>query len=265
MFCTDCGKKLHDHAKFCAYCGCPVKAAPSSAPAPVKPSRRQNEKKRVYKDFDAGKQVTPNIILGADGKYRWIYEMSLFKNPTIFLLVWKIFFFILLGIFAFMMILTLFEGNMDGVRLLEFLKFFGIAVFTMTALVGISCLIYAAIMGGKYIVLFEMDENGINHKQVPTQAKKAQGIAAAAVMIGMLAGSRAAVTGGMAASNTEMYTDFSKTRKVRFFPRRDLIKIRQLLFCNQVYAKKEDFSFVQSYILQRVPDKAKPKSLRQNK
>ena len=118
-------------------------------------------------------------------------------------------------------------------------------------------------MGGKYIVLFEMDENGINHAQVPSQAKKAGGISAAAFTVGLLTGNHTAFIGGMAASNTQMYTGFSQTRKVRFYPRRDLIKIRQLLFRNQIYAKKEDFAFVQSYILARVPDKSKPGSLRQ--
>ena len=39
-------------------------------------------------------QNTP-VTQCEDGKYRWSYAMSLYKNPTIFLLVWKIFFFIL--------------------------------------------------------------------------------------------------------------------------------------------------------------------------
>ena len=40
------------------------------------------------------KTQNTRVTLGNDGKYRWTYEMSLFKNPTIFLLIWKIFFFI---------------------------------------------------------------------------------------------------------------------------------------------------------------------------
>ena len=89
-------------------------------------------------------------------------------------------------------------------------------------------------MGGKYIVLFEMDDNGINHAQVPSQARKARGISSSAFTIGLLTGNHSAFIGGMAAANTSMYTGFSQTRKVRFYPNRDLIKIRQLLFRNQI-------------------------------
>lgn len=266
MFCPNCGNQLPDHAQFCSHCGSTVRARSSQTQRQAPPNRQapQPGRNRQQGDFfSAGTQVTPNIILGSDGKYRWVYEMSLFRNPTIFLTVWKIFIFVALGIFAVLLLIDLAEGYLDGEKLLNFLKFFGIALLGITALVGVSCLIYAAIMGGKYIVLFEMDENGINHAQVPSQAKKAGGISAAAFTVGLLTGNHTAFIGGMAASNTQMYTGFSQTRKVRFYPRRDLIKIRQLLFRNQIYAKKEDFAFVQSYILARVPDKSKPGSLRQ--
>ena len=241
MFCSECGCQMPDFARFCPRCGRAV---------------RLNQPQ-----FNAETKVTPNIILGSDGKFRWIYEMSLFKNPTIFVMIWKIFFFVVLGIFAFILLIDLINGDLDGEAALNLLKIFGYFVLGMTALVGISFLIYAAIMRGKYIVLFTMDEYGINHEQIPTQAKKAQGIADAAKLIGMLTGSHTAVTGGLAASGTSMYTAFSNTRKVRFSPRRDLIRIRQMLFRNQIYAKREDFGFVQSYILARVPDKAKPKKI----
>ena len=256
MFCQNCGSQLPEHVEFCSHCGSPVRT--QSVHKRQYAQQRYAQVSAESTGFSAGRQITKNIILGSDGKFRWVYEMSLFRNPTIFLLVWKIFIFIAAGIFAFMLLINLFEGNLDGEALLDYLKFFGIALLVITALVAISCLIYAAIMGGKYIVLFEMDENGINHAQVPSQAKKALGISAAAFTVGLLTGNHTAFAGGMASANTEMYTLFAKTRKVRFYPRRDLIKIRTLLFRNQIYAKKEDFDFVRGYILARVPDKAKP-------
>ena len=237
MFCPNCGNQLPDHAQFCSHCGSTVRARSSQTQRQAPPNRQapQPGRNRQQGDFfSAGTQVTPNIILGSDGKYRWVYEMSLFRNPTIFLTVWKIFIFVALGIFAVLLLIDLAEGYLDGEKLLNFLKFFGIALLGITALVG-----------------------------VPSQAKKAGGISAAAFTVGLLTGNHTAFIGGMAASNTQMYTGFSQTRKVRFYPRRDLIKIRQLLFRNQIYAKKEDFAFVQSYILARVPDKSKPGSLRQ--
>ena len=52
----------------------------------------------------------------------------------------------------------------------------------MTALVGVSYLIYAAVMGWRYVVEFEMDDRGLVHRQVASQARKARklGLAAAA-------------------------------------------------------------------------------------
>ena len=269
MFCPNCGNQMPDTAKFCSKCGTPVGQAPTqntpagyrqyAQPPYAQPPYAQPPYAQPQNTPPDVRMVTPNIGLGPDGKYRWIYEMSLFRNPSIFLLVWKIFFFICTGIFAMIVIIDAAEGYMDGERALNTLGIFGIVLGVMTALVGISFLIYAAIMGGKYIAMFEMDENGVNHKQLPAQAKKARGIATAAIVIGMLSNSSSALAGGMAAANTEMYTSFSKTKKVRFYPKRDTIKIRHTLMHNQVYAKPEDFAFVQDYILRRVPDSAKPK------
>ena len=98
--------------------------------------------------------------------------MSLFKNPTVIVMIWKIFFFVILGIFLFMLVLDLINEDLDGERLIGTLSFFGIFLIGMTVIVGISYLIYAAVMGGKYIVMFEMDEKGVNHMQLPKQAKK---------------------------------------------------------------------------------------------
>ena len=176
--------------------------------------------------------------------------MNLFRNPTILILVWKIFFFVLLGIFVFMTVIGLIERySPPGELLLQNLKFFGIFVGGMTALVGVSYLIYAAIMGGKYIVEFEMDEKGVLHRQVEAQAKKARGIAAATAIIGTVAGQRGTVSASMAAARTEMYSEFSKVRKVKAYKHRRLIKVTELLEHNQVYASKEDFDFVYGYIV----------------
>ena len=31
-----------------------------------------------------------NIILGEDGKYRWVYELPMLKNPVILMTVWRV-------------------------------------------------------------------------------------------------------------------------------------------------------------------------------
>ena len=184
-----------------------------------------------------------------DGKYRWTYEMGLFRNPTIFILVWKIFFFIILGIFAFMVIVDVIDwGGFDGERFLGTLKIMGWILLGMTALVGVSYLVYAAVMGGKYIVEFEMDERGINHRQIPAQAQKAKKIGQAAMAVGLATGKMSTMSAGMSAQRTEMYSEFARVRKVKAYPRRNLIKVNEGPFHNQVYVGKEHFAFVESFI-----------------
>ena len=190
-----------------------------------------------------------------DGKYRWTYEMSLFKNLTFFFLVWKIFFFIIFGVFAFMIIIDAFEWPAElGVRILETLKIFCWFLIGMTVLVVIAYLIYAAVMGGSYIVEFEMDEKGIRHRQIASQAKKAKKTAAATVVAGLATGRVSTVAAGLNSSRTEMYSDFSRVRKVIACPRRSTIKVNAPFSHNQVYVLKDDFDFVKDYIVSHCPN-----------
>ena len=197
-------------------------------------------------------QIGSRVSLHGDGKYRWSYEYSLFKNPTVFFLIFKIFFFIVLGIFAFMVILRITEnGNFFREEFLGYLKVFGFVLLGMIALVGVSYLIYAAIMGGKYSVIFEMDDKGVNHIQTARQAKKARGIGEAAAVIGLASGNFGMAGAGIASQTTNMYSDFSKVKKVKRYPRRNLIKVNATLNHNQVYAAPEDYEFVYDFIVSR--------------
>lgn len=266
MFCPHCGAEIKIISKFCPECGSPLPQKSSSQINTVqsnhfknnselsdKPKRKPSAKKMIVE----GQMVTQNIAYCADGKYRWIYELSILRNPTIFLLVWKIFSFIILGIFAFVFIIDLIGGDMDGESFLESLKIFGIFFIGMTVLVAVSVLVYAAIMGGKYCVMFEMDENGILHKQLPKQVKKAQAIGLITALMGAASGNLTTVGIGLNASaNTEMYSEFAKVRAVKPYPRRSLIKVNETFFKNQVYADKADFSFVLDYIRSHVLEKS---------
>ncbi len=266
MFCQNCGCRLDNTEKFCPDCGAPVAgtaeqqtAAAQTPEQTEKPAKKRKPAAETM--MHQGRKVTENIYFCEDGIYRWIYEMPILKNPTIFILVWKIFFFVTLGIFVFIILIDAIGGDLDGETFLNTLKFFGYFVAGMTALVVLSLLVYAAVMGGKYIVMFEMDEKGVNHKQMPRQVKKAEVIGILTVLAGLA--SRNITTVGVGLNSTarsEMYSEFSKVRSVKPFPRRDLIKVNAPFSKNQVYAAKEDYAFVVNYICQRVPDSAKPKA-----
>ena len=201
--------------------------------------------------MDGGEKISPNITLCTDGKYRWTYEVSLYRDPSIFLLVWKILFCIFLLIFSIIFISDFISwGTQHLASNLKFLFWF---LTGMTALTLVSYLLYAAIMGGKYRVLFEMDEKGVSHIQLPEQAKKARILSALTVLAGSLARRPATVGIGMNSTRTEMHSEFSRVRRIEPCPRSHVIRLKGLLAHNQVYAGPEDFAFVLDYITSRCP------------
>lgn len=232
MKCKNCGKELREGIRFCDECGAPTGAAFADI-------ETANAENRI--------EHSGNIVKGADGKYRWRYDMSLYSNLSIYAIVWKIFFWIMTAGFGIMAIVDLINGDFE--YLLDVLKMYGIFVGGMTVFTLLCYYIYAIFMGGKYCVEFEMDEKGINHKQTAAQAKKARKLGAATAIAGGAGGSLTAAGVGLNSMRTEMYSEFDRVRKVKAYPRRHTIKINQKLSHNQVYAAKEDFDFVKGYIL----------------
>lgn len=247
--------------------GTAMQAAPDPEPSAPSPETPPVPRDPQYVEDPYSGLLPPPTPVGEEvgrkgtGQYQWIYEMSLLKNPDIFFLVWKIFFWILIGIFGFTMLVDVFQG-WGGEQLLGSLRMLGYFLIGMTVLVGISYLIYAAIMGWKYVVKFEMDEQGINHKQIDAQAAKGQKIGMITTAVGAMTGNFTTMGVGMNAQRTEMYSAFDKVRKVKLYPRRGLIKLNGILQRNQVYVTPGDYEFVRDYILARCVNAKKPKRVR---
>ena len=78
------------------------------------------------------------IRLCKDGKYRWVYELHLIKNPTIFLTVFKIFaYIILIGFLIFGFFLYAIHGDWEGL--------WGMAKAMVIAFAGMSLLTFLGI------------------------------------------------------------------------------------------------------------------------
>ena len=207
-----------------------------------------NPGERLESTTYEGKEVR----LCEDGKYRWTYPMNMLTNPSIYFTVIKILgslmfiAYILLNFSAFR------HGEFD--KILSELKWWGVAVLVFFAITMTGYLIVAAMYGWKYIVNFTMDENGINHEQIPAQARKARKLGAATAGAGVLTGSVGRAGQGMlVASHTSLASDFSKVRSVKPKRRWSTIKVNEPFAKNQVYTTKEDFDFVLNYILQHCP------------
>ena len=208
-------------------------------------------KKSVTNLSQEDQALTDRIHLCKDGKYRWIYELNMYKNPSIIFVVFKIFGYILLTGWAIMTISDLCRG--EGWDTIWFdTKMMLLIVALFVVLIILAYLLVAASYGGKYIVLFEMDEQGVLHRQLKSQIKKAQAMGWFTVLAGLKAGNLTTIGAGLnSATKTSSYSSFENVRNVKACHSRNLIKVNELLEKNQVYVTDEDFDFVYNFICSR--------------
>ncbi len=201
-----------------------------------------------------------NIVCDDKGTYRWVYEFNMFTNPTILITLFKIFIGIGIGFFLFMLILLIpdlvngYAGLNDVWNTFVFnISMLGI----LLALILVGYLVYAAVIGGKYCVLFTMDETGIEHKQLDKQYKKAQVISALNVVMGVASGNPTQTGIGILSTRNSMSSDFSVVRSIKGSRLLRVIKVNAPLSKNQVYVDPEDYDFVFNYIVSHCPNAKK--------
>lgn len=197
------------------------------------------------------------IMLCQDGKYRWYYEYPLLKNPVILFTIWRV---VLIAVFVPALIVLLSEMSDGFFRAIK--QFFVVYGITFGVVFVLSCIGYfllAAMYGFQYIVLFEMDEEGVTHTQQGKQFKKAQAIGWLTTLVGAAKGSPGTMGAGiLAGSKQTMRSEFKNVSRVIGLKRRNTIKVNQLFAKNQIYVRAEDYDFVWDYITSRC-EKAKIK------
>ena len=199
-------------------------------------------------------QTKPIEVSGA--KYRWTYEMSLFKNPTVFVATAKALgITVAVTVFIIGLISLFADGfSADSFRFLGQLTLILVGIFAVLLVLGY--LLYAAIMGGYYVVDFTMDEKTVVCSQSGKQAKKAENIGFAAMLMGLLARNRGAVSAGYAASSRMTTTvEFDRVKKVVVDKKHSAIKIRSVGW-DHVYADGGDFDFAMEWIRNHIPETA---------
>lgn len=210
------------------------------------------------KSGQVAEQVTPNIYLGTDGKYHWYYEYKLMKNPTIFYTTMKVLWFSMFLVYLFVLSLDLFGGSPSWKGVFDITKGFACLMLVMLVVGWLGYALFALIHGWSYCVMFEMDEHGVTHTQMPQQFKKAQALSLVEILAGIATRRPGMVGQGMiTASRQGMYSSWSTVKNIEIIRRRNVIKVNEKLFHNQVYAEKEDFEFVENYIKAHVSSKCK--------
>jgi hypothetical protein len=235
MICTKCGQKLPEGSRFCEYCGAQV--------------GEELQKKEVV-DQPSNQQVSPGVIKGGDGILRWAYEMNMWKNPTLVITIWKILLLAALAPALLIFFLSLSDGL--GTAIIIFLKIMAIVAGIVTGLMLLAYPLVAILNGGKYCVIFEMDDKSVKHIQMQKQFKKNQVLAMIVVLAGVVTGNIQATGAGMlAGSKQSLLSSFEKVRSITVNQKRHVIYVNEKLSHNQVYADPEDFIFVRDYMINR--------------
>ncbi|MDO5118104.1 MAG: hypothetical protein Q4D34_06420 [Eggerthellaceae bacterium] len=198
------------------------------------------------------------IVQDENGVYRWVYEFNLYKNPTILFTVMKILVGIIvigLVIMLAFMVPDLAKGYADSGDVAETLTFGGIFIALFIVLTVVGYLVYAIMQGGKYCVVFTMDEEGITHKQLPRQYKKAQIVGALNVLAGLAGGNVTQAGIGLITSTRDsISSEFASVRSVKGSRALRVIKVNEPLAKNQVYVEADDYDFVFGFIRDHCPN-----------
>lgn len=202
-----------------------------------------------------GKQVSPGIVIGEDGVLRWVYEMNMWKNPTLVITVWNIL--LLVALFPAILMFLLSMGEGAGFAFVTMIKVYGLVAGIMTVLMLFAYVLIVALNGGQYCVLFEMDEKGVKHIQMQKQFKRNQILSMITVLAGIASGNvQTTAAGVMAGTKRSTYSNFDKVKEVKINQKRNVIFLNENLTHNQVYANKDDFTFIADFIIEHC-EKAK--------
>ena len=194
------------------------------------------------------------VTLYPDGKYRWVYEVPMLKNPSILFDVYKV-----LGIsFGIVWLLNVVligcENGYDLESLWGITSGFLVLMLVFLVIGYIAYVIVAWYYGWKYVVLFTMDEKEVVHQQMPRQVKKAKVLGALTTLVGAAAGKPGMMgTGILAASRSTSTSELSNVARLIPCRRLHLIKVNQLLNKNRVFVPDDDFDFVYDFLCQHCP------------
>ena len=225
--CPNCGKELSDDALFCDKCGAELKAPAAAVPEGHVPDENK-------------------------GKYRWVYELPMMKSFFLLFEVWKVLALSAGVVALFMAIVSLAKGEgADGVVFA--VEMAALVLGILAVLSFPAYYIVTKANNGKYTVLFEMDEEGIDHIQIKTDKAKALDILT--IGVGLAGGNRGAVSAGaLSATGGSLYSKFSNVRKVKAIPKNHLIRVNGILIHNMIYADEEHFDWVYNYIKDHCPN-----------
>lgn len=235
MKCENCGNENMADNKICENCKAQL-------------SRETHQQSQI-----SNEKASQGILKGKDGVLRWVYEMNMWKNPTLVFTIWKVL--LLAALVPAILMLILGIGDGVGSAFFTFIKVYAMVAGIITGLMLLAYPLVAIINGGKYCVLFEMDDAGVKHIQIQKQFKRNQVLSMVTILAGIVAGNLQTTSAGLlAATKQSSYSQFNKVKSIIVHKKRGVIYLNENIASNQVYANPDDFAFVTAYILSRCKD-----------
>lgn len=193
-----------------------------------------------------------NMLKFNNEKYYWIYELPMTKSFFILFEVWKVLLVSILIINVFLNVpMALIEHSWASFTGMLQMSLIVLAIMLVLSIPAYWIVVKAN--NGKYTVMFEMDEEGIDHQQIKTD--KAKALDKLTMMAGTLTGNASVVGAGLiSSSGSSLYSRFSHVRKLIAYPGKNLIRVNGRLMRNQVYVDRENFDFVWSFLLAHCPN-----------
>lgn len=190
------------------------------------------------------KQAAPGVYICSDGKMRWAYDYNAWASPDRFLKLVRILLCVTVMAAAVCFLLTVSSGfKQSGIFALQVLGYGAAASLVLSAAGWAAS---ASSGGGKYCVVFEMDEKGVNRVDMRSEYKRTEALA----MLGVVEqdGPGTAPLGVMAASKKSLYSEFRRVRCLRVRRKSHTIVMEARRAPNEIYAGREQFDFVLDYI-----------------
>lgn len=188
------------------------------------------------------------------GRFRWLHEVNLWRDPTLPSLLFKIL--LLAGVAPAVLVLAVetFEGSpVQGFQVAA--QIYLIVTGVLMLLFVLSYPVFILFKGGRYPILFEMDDREVRHIEMPSSADRSRLMAWVGLIAG-LAARNPTVMGSslLALSRSQMATRFRDVRKVVVYRRRGVMRlIARDMTRNLIYVDREHFQEVVDHVLARCP------------
>ncbi len=181
--------------------------------------------------------------------YRWVYDVNLWKDTILPVMFIRILLLAALAPALVLFAVTALEGE-PGKGLLLFIQVYGMTACGLIALFIVVYPVFIVIKGGRYSILFEMDDHGIRHIEMPRTARRSEVMSWAGFAAGVLAKNPTLMGSSLlAGSKSQSYSAFQNVRKIIHHKRKGVMRlICRDMTRNLIYLHPADAEFVGKFI-----------------